>query len=87
MHKISEVQARPSQVTNRLGYPSLSDHQQKAVVEFVGSRDVSVVLRSGSRKSVCFAPYHGCSTPYEVLVRYCYILAYASHMFFAHSGI
>ena len=40
---------------NRLGYSSLSDHQQKAVVEFVGGHDVLVVLPTGSGKSVCFA--------------------------------
>ena len=39
---MSEV--RLIQVTNRLGYLSLSDNQQKAVVEFVGGRDVLVVL-------------------------------------------
>ena len=41
-HMMSEV--RLIQVMNRLGYLSLSDNQQKAVVEFVGGRNVLVVL-------------------------------------------
>ena len=42
VHMMSEV--RLIQVTNRLGYLSLSDNQQKAVVEFDGGRNVLVVL-------------------------------------------
>ena len=38
--QLSEVQAQLSHVTNKLGYPSLSDHQQKAVIEVVDGRDV-----------------------------------------------
>ena len=54
---MSEVQAHLSQVTNRLGYPSLTDHQRKAVAEFVSGHDVLVVLPTSSGKSVCFASF------------------------------
>ena len=65
---MSEVQARLSQVMNRLGYSSLSNHQQKAVVEFVGGHDVLAVLPTGSGKSVCFASLPWLYDSYEVLV-------------------
>ena len=41
---MSEVQARLSQVMDMFGYPSLSNHQRKAVVEFISGRNVLVVL-------------------------------------------
>jgi RecQ family ATP-dependent DNA helicase len=43
------------EVARELGYPSLSTHQQEAILKFVSGTDVLVVLPTGSGKSICFA--------------------------------
>ena len=43
----------------QLGYPGITDEQEKAILEFVRGRDIFISLPTGEGKSLCFAslPY------------------------------